>query len=54
MSPDIHALTAALLKAIGKDVETGSVTLSFNEGQVQSVRTETFQRVAKVAPKRTT
>lgn len=50
---DIQQLSADLLKALGINLRCGSITLNMNDAQLQSVKTETYQRVAKVAPKRT-
>lgn len=47
---DIGELVAALQHALGLRVTCGSITLNLNESELQSVKTETFQRVAAVKP----
>lgn len=48
MSPDVQALAAALLDALGLRVPCGSITLNMNESQVDSVETKTKVRVKKL------
>jgi len=52
MTADVQQLAAQLQAALGLSVVCGSVTLNFNNGDLESVRTETFRRVAKTVDKR--
>ena len=46
LTPDVQQLAAQLQSALGLSVVCGSVTLNFNNGDLQSVKTETHQRIA--------
>ena len=50
LNPDVQQLAAQLQQALGLSVVCGSVTLNFNNGDVQSVKTETYQRVPAEKP----
>jgi hypothetical protein len=47
---DLHAIAAQLLSALATPMQNGSVTLSFHEGRLASVKTETHQRVFEQHP----
>jgi hypothetical protein len=42
---DLHVLAAQLLSALATPMQNGSVTLSFHEGRLASVKTETHRKV---------
>ena len=44
---DVQQLARELQSALGLSVPCGSVTLNFNNGDLESVRTETYARVPK-------
>lgn len=45
LTGDVQQLAALLQQALGLSVVCGSVTLNFNNGDLQSVKTETYQRI---------
>ena len=45
MTTDVRQLAAQIQQALGLSVVCGSLTLNFNNGDLQSVKTETYQRV---------
>lgn len=47
IAPNIHALALAILAALEQPLACGQVTLNFNNGDLQSVETKTYQRVER-------
>jgi len=45
ISPDVHRIAAELLKAIGRSMTVGHVTLNFNEGKLCGIETHQKERV---------
>lgn len=45
MTRDPHTLVAELQTALGLRVVSGTISLNMNESKLQSVKTETYQRV---------
>lgn len=44
---DVQVLVSQLQEALGLSVICGSITLNLNESRLQSVKTETHQRIIK-------
>ena len=47
MTTDVQQLAAQLQQQLGLSIVCGQVTLNFNNGDLQSVETKTFQRVTQ-------
>lgn len=47
---DVHQLAAQLQAHLGLSIICGQVTLNFNNGDLQSVETKTYQRVIPRPP----
>ena len=52
MTPDVQQLASQLLTALGVRVPCGTVSLNFNEGVLQSTKTEVYQRVVNLTERR--
>lgn len=50
--PDVQILVTQLQEALGLSVICGSITLNVNDSLLQSVKTETYQRIAKIVDRR--
>lgn len=44
---DVQALVSQLQEALGVQIVCGSIVLNLNESKLSSVKTETYQRIAK-------